>query len=323
MEHTLTFDLSIEILEITDISKVSIDDLPKITKKAKKRWHPDRIAQYKDEEEIKKYTKYFQLIEPASEMIKSFLIGDYKAGEKFEQKDNSVYQEPAEVIRKNANNIQSTLNNLWETIVNHKYKHTIQEVLMSDGFKLKDLLTQDFKEDLAGLSIISMIYGTILSWLIAFIVGIFSSELMIIPIIFWGFQTLSCVLGFLPLSRFWLPEQIQNIMFWFINFGLGIYNWANRESVVSNVWVQLLVQIPVLISLAIKYIVLLPIYEIAKLIVGDKVVGVVKQKVDYYAGGAQWYINELLSKEPSGMSEQELFDLSYLYTELSDVKSKI
>lgn len=137
--------------------------------------------------------------------------------------------------------------------------------------------------------------------------------------IFWFLQGISCLLGILPLSRFWLPEQLQTIMLWFINFGLGVYNWAERESTTAALWVQILVAIPNLFALAIKYIILFPLTEIAKAIVQDKVVGVVKENVNYYADIAEWYISDLLNKNPNEMSRDELFHLSYLYTELSDV----
>ncbi len=112
-------------------------------------------------------------------------------------------------------------------------------------------------------------------------------------------------------------------MIWFINFGLKIYNWAENESRTAAWWVQLLVAVPNLFALAIKYIVLFPLYETTKLIVGVKVVGIVKKSVNYYAGAAEWYIDDLILKNPDEMSGDELFHLSYLYSELSDIKSKI
>ena len=61
----LTFDQAIEILEITDISKISVEDIPQIEKKTQKRWHPDRVAHLNDVKETEKYTKNFQNIENA------------------------------------------------------------------------------------------------------------------------------------------------------------------------------------------------------------------------------------------------------------------
>ncbi|MBL7821218.1 MAG: hypothetical protein JNL65_11435 [Saprospiraceae bacterium] len=321
MEQDLTFDRAIELLEITDIAKISINDIPNIAKKAKKRWHPDRVAHLKDVNITKEYTVNFQQIDGACELISNYLNGTYKAGEAFSSKTEYYQEEPEEVIRKNANNIQTTLKNLWETIKGTKYRHSIKEVLLSDGYRLKDLLHEDFKEDIAMLSIVSFFYGAILIGILAAIGSAIDPAIGTLISIFGMFQVLSCFLGLLPLSRFWLPQQLQEIMLWFINFGLGVYNWAERESSVAAWWVQILVAIPNLFALAIKYIILFPLTEIAKAIVQDKVVGVVKDNVNYYADVAEWYIQDLLNKHPNEMSRDELFHLSYLYTELSDINT--
>ena len=320
MQKTLSFDLAIEILEIVDISKVSLDELSRITKKAKIRWHPDRIAQYKDEEEIAKYTHYFQLIAPAAEMVESYLRGEHQAGEKFEREPTQEVRDPAEVIRENAPDMQANLRDLWERVRQSNFKHTVQEVVLSDGFRLKDLLRQDFKEDLAGLSIISLVCGLVLTVVIGTIVQLMLPPLGVVVLVFGGLQALACLLGFLPLSRFWLPEKVQEIMLWFINLGLTFFHWISRNSEGTRVVLQLLVGIPVLLSYLVKYLVLFPLYELAKLIVGDRVVGVVKESVNYYAGGAEWYIEQLMTKAPYEMSEKELYDLSYLYGEFQGVK---
>jgi len=57
--------------------------------------------------------------------------------------------------------------------------------------------------------------------------------------------------------------------------------------------------------------------------VGEKLVGVVKQNVNYYADVAEWYIDELISKNSNEMTSDELFHLSYIYSELSDIKQHI
>jgi len=319
----LTFDQAIELLEIVDISKLAIEDIPQLEKKSKKRWHPDKVAHLKDPAITQEYTIKFQQIETACQMISSYLNGTYHAGEAFTQTSHTNYKEPEEIIRENAPDIQSTLRNLWNLIKEKQYKWTSEEVLLSDGFKLKDLLREDFKEDLAMLSVVSFFYGFILLGLLTAIGGAINPAIGTIIGIFWIFQGLSCVVGLLPLSRFWLPESLQNIMLWFINFGLKIYNWAEYESQVAAWWVQLLVAIPNLFALAIKYVILFPLYEIAKAIVNDKVVGVVKKSVNYYAGAAEWYVDDLISKKAKEMTTDELFHLSHLYAELGDIESKI
>ncbi|MBK7967327.1 MAG: hypothetical protein IPK10_19975 [Bacteroidetes bacterium] len=147
---------------------------------------------------------------------------------------------------------------------------------------------------------------------------------LVLLLVSFGFYKQFHVLGFAPLSRFWIKnQQVQDIMFKFINFGLGIYNWAEEQGQTSTkAWVVLLIRLPVIFAKIIKYIIMFPLYELAKIFVGEKVVGVVKQNVNYYADAAEWYVDELINKKPYEMSRDELFHLSYLYTELSDVKSK-
>ncbi len=321
----LIFDQAIELLEIADISKLKIEDIPQLEKKMKKRWHPDKVAHLQDSAITQEYTVKFQQIETACQMVYSYIEGTYQAGEAFTQTSSKVHEEPEEIIRKNAPDIQSTLKNLWNLIKEKKYKWLVKEILLSDGFKLKDLLQEDFKEDLAMLSVISFFYGLIFLGILTAIAGAINSVFGTIVGIIWLLQAISCFLGFAPLSRFWLKnDQVQDVMLKFINFGLGIYNWAEEQGQTSaNVWVLLFIRLPVLFAKVVKYIILFPLYELAKVFIGDKVVGVVKQNVNYYADFAEWYVDELINKNPNEMTSEELFHLSYLYSELGDVKSKI
>ncbi len=320
----ITFDQAIELLEITDISKIKVEEIPHLEKKSKKRWHPDKVAHLKDPAITQEYTQKFQQIEVACQMVFSYLQGTYQAGETFSQPHQSAHEEPEEVIRKNAPDIQQTLKDLWSAIKEKKYKWTVKEVLLSDGFKLKDLLAEDFKEDLAMLSIVSFFYGTLILGILTGIASAMHPVLGGIVGIVLLVQALSCICGFLPLSRFWLPTSLNDVMIKFINFGLGIYNWAEGQVQNSDkAWAVLLVRLPVLFAKLVKYVILLPLNELAKAIIGDKVVGVVKQSVNYYADGAEWYIDELINKKPNDMTSDELFHLSYLYSELSDIKSQL
>lgn len=316
MESTITFDSAIEILEITDISKIKDSDIAGMIKKAKSRWHPDRIARFQDEAEIAKYTKSFQLIEPAAKLIEAYLKGEFKIGDKYEQKQERVYQEPSEVIRKNAASIQDFLNKVWSRVKSNKYKHFEKEEILSDGFSLKDLLDKDFKEDLLIPAILSFVFGPLALIILVIIAAIINQVLGSAVMIFILLHMIFCLLGFLPLSRLWLPNFLVSIMIWFINFGFNVYLYlVSKEE--SNV-VKILLTIPYWLALAIKYLILFPINLIAKIIVGDKIVGVVKEKVSYFAGLAEWYIDELIVKDYNVMKEEELFDLSYLYKEFKE-----
>jgi hypothetical protein len=321
----LSFDKAIELLEITDISAIKVDDIPQIEKKAKKRWHPDKVTHLNNPAITEEYTTNFQHVEAACAMIRSYLQGTYQAGNAFTYADKkqTAHEDPEDVIRKNAPDIQAALKNLWHFVKEKKYKLQLKEIVLSDGFKLKDLLNEDFKEDIAILSVVSFFYGLIFLGILTAIGAAISPVVGTIIAIIWLLQALSCVLGFAPLSRFWLPQSVLDIMIKFINFGLGIYNWAEAQGQRSSAfWVILLIRLPVWFAQLVKYIILLPLYELAKVFVGDKIVGVVKQSVNYYAEAAEWYVDELISMQPNQMTGEQLFHLSYLYTEFADVKSK-
>jgi len=315
---TLTFEQAIELLEITDITKLTTDNLQKIARAARKRWHPDLVNHLNDPVLTQEYNSKFQEIDEAVGMVQSFLEGTYQTGAAFTEQHDDTVNEPEEIIRANAHELQDTLKSLWALIKEKKYKWSLKEVVLSEGYKMVNILNEDFNEDIAKLSVISFFYGSLLFLLLIFIFGFFSPVLRTIAEIVWFIQALACILGFLPLSRFWLPQAVQEVMFKLINFGLGIYNWASDSA--EHWLMQLLSQIPVLFAYAIKYVVLFPLYEITKAIVGEKVVGIVKKNVNYYAEAAEWYIDELMIKDPSVMSSDELYHLSYINTQLSDIK---
>ena len=312
----LTFDQAIELLEITNISKLKKEDLISLEKKSKKRWHPDKVAHLNDPLISKEYTQKFQQIEFACKLVFEFITGSYHAGEQFSGSGQYETNQPENIDRNSAKLYQQLIKDVWASIKEAKYKWSTEEYTISDGQKLKDLLNEDFKEDIAIYSIISFYYGITTLGLIAVIAALINPILGNIAAIILFIQALSCVFGFLPLSRFWLPQSINDVMIRFINFGLGIYDWASEQSrQKANILLILLVNLPLLFAKLIKYVILFPLYEIAKALIGDKVIGVVKQKVNYYADIAEWHIEDLIIKDVFEMTLEELGHLTHLYHE--------
>ena len=318
----LTFDQAIELLEITDISKVKAADIPRIRRKMQTRWHPDVVASQKDPALTQEYTTKFQQVELACELILSYLNGSYHAGEAFTGTSSRKQQETKDILRQEAPQMQELLKSLWNLIQERKYKWSIREDILSDGYKVRDLLDRDYKEETAVLSIVSFYYGLVFLAIMLVIANAINSALGTIVAIVCLLQSLSCILGFIPLSRFWLPEQVSNVMVWFINFGLVFYKWAERNWQHSKGWAILIIRLPVFFAKLVKYIILLPLTELAKALVGNKVMGLVKQKTNCYAEASDWYIEYLINSDSADLSEEELIHLSILHTELSDVKLK-
>ncbi|MCI4667250.1 MAG: hypothetical protein MRZ79_03750 [Bacteroidia bacterium] len=317
MVDTLSFDQAIEILEVVDISKLSLNELPSLVKKAKRRWHPDRIAHQQNATEIEKYTRNFQLIDDAAQMLEAYLKGDYQPGAKFEKNENFHTESSEDILRSQAPNMQESVSDIWASVKRQSFKKTIEKVQLSDGYRLRELLQMDFQEDLSSLAVISMIYGFFIFGILAAIATIFLPVLGGIIAIAGLIQVLACVLGFLPLSRFWLPTVVTDFVITCVDAGLAAY-YSMRESS-SNLIAQLLINIPYLLAKLIKYVILFPLYELAKALVGDKVVGVVYQTVSYYAGVADWYVDSLISKNPREMDMDDLYALSHLYGEFKTV----
>ena len=217
----LTFDQAIELLEITNIHQLKIEDIPQLEKTAKKRWHPDRVSHLNNATITQEYTTKFQQVELACQMVYSYLQGTYQAGQNFSNSEQRVHEEPEDIIRKNAPDLQNELKNSWDFVKKNRYKWTQEEVLLSDGFKLKDLLHEDFEEDLAMLSVISLFFGTIVLGILTVFGAAINSNVGWFVFGIWVLHAISCLFGFAPLSRFWLPQGLANWMVKFVNLGVG------------------------------------------------------------------------------------------------------
>ena len=247
-------------------------------------------------------------------MILEFLNGNLTAGERVKYSEEKVYKEPHEVILENLDSMKERLYSIWPLVKEQKYEYVEEIVELSDGFSLKELLKADFKEDIFSFSVISFIYGIFMFFIFAVIAAFLGPLFQSIVSIVWIAFALSCLLGFLPLSRFWMPEQLRNIVFKFIDFGLSAHYTLSD----SYHWVEQLISgLIQLFSTLVKYIILFPLYEIAKILVKEKRVGIVRKKVSYFGGVAEWYIEDLLKKDRQDFTEQELYDFSSLYNKLS------
>ena len=70
----LTFDQAIELLEITNISKLKKEDLISLEKKSKKRWHPDKVAHLNDPLISKEYTQKLNSLQDHIMPVSSFRV---------------------------------------------------------------------------------------------------------------------------------------------------------------------------------------------------------------------------------------------------------
>lgn len=317
---TITFEQAVELLGIVDISTVRVEDLRSLERRARARWHPDRIVSRGKTEDVARYTQKFQDIDRAIELVRQFLDGSLAAGARSRNGADSV-RPPEEVIRQNAPAILERLRSIWPRVRSGRYKWSQETVHLSDGFRLRDLIDHDWNDDIAAQSLISFAYGAAIFGASSAIAMAVSPVLGVLASLFCLVQAASCMLGVLPLSRYWLSEQLQRPMLWFVNLGFGMYQWSERESRGSDkVWLHFLIHSPLVLATVAKYLVIWPAYALAKAIAGDRVVGIVTKAVDYYGGFAEWYIERLLSKDPGALSVDELIDLGRLYSAIGDLR---
>lgn len=312
-----------DLLQIVDVSHVTVDDLPRVIKKAQKRWHPDRVAHLHNAEETGRYTNNFQLIDTAAAVVRSFIGGSYRAGSGINSdRATQATREPEEIIRENAAEMQAVLRRLWEHIKTTKYKWSEQEVVFSEGDKIRDLIEKDLADSITTLSTTSLVYGSMVWWFIAMFGLAIHPVIGGILAVGWLSHCLSCLLGMLPLTRFWIYDKAESVMLWFINFGLRIATWFERKAQAdgsaAGLIVAVIVFIPRLLGLAVQYVVIMPICFLISSIWGDKVIGVIKKRVSYYGDAADWYIEKLLAMNPATMTSEQLIHLSRIYSQLRD-----
>lgn len=314
---------AMDILELTSVDTLTPEALLHAAKKAKKRWHPDAIAWRKDANETERYTRNFQQIESARGVVEAYLDGSYETGDRAKSGATHASREPADVIRENAAEMKRKISAVWAEVKLRKYRMTVERVVVSAGHKVSDLLQTDFDDDIAILSVISLFYGGLVFGLIAGAVGSGNRFLGVCAESVFVAQILACVLGMLPLSRYWLNERVQEAMLWFVNFGLRIFYWTERRVRTDPWWAQLIVALPVLTALILKNLLLRPMVFVAKIVAKDRMVGVVVKDVSYYAGLADWYVEQLLTKSVDKMTEEELFHLSHFYSEMAGFSQKV
>lgn len=311
----VTLDFAIELLEILNINDVQVENLRSIRKRAFARWHPDRVAHTNNPDLTKQYQENSQLIDQCVALIEDFLKGNYKAGEKYNYQD-SKQTDPIERLRKNAEELQQKIREVWPQVKVTNYKLEIVEDLISDGYKLGDVLRKDLKDEVQRLSFISMFDFALIS-LIPFALFIHLGIGFVYGL-FWILQIISCIIIFLPLSRIWLGRSVQ-FFTWFVKIGLTIGDHVN-EFLGNIPWIQIVFGIPRIFA-SLLYFIMYPLYFLAIAIIGDRVVGKITRKNKFYAGIQDWYIEDLLNRKIDNLDDNELNHIAHLYNELLEVRT--
>lgn len=329
-EEHITLDEAVAILEITDLDAVTEDQLQKIRRKAQVRWHPDKILHTKPSEEtLARYQRNFRLIDHAISVVQAYIKGEVHGdayADDFEEERARTYEAPQDVIRRNAARMQEGLRDVWERVKQTGYKMHEEVVTVARGLRFADMLRADLADRLPLLCMVSFVFFLFTATAGMMVGGIVFSIAEIdpgIPMYFGGLaiiaQLFCCFLIFLPMSRFWLPEPISNAALFGVNLGLGIRDFiAKRELHEKHSWIGVPLGLLSLLASGLFWVVIAPLYLLAAALLGDRGFKDAKATTRYFAGLADWYIENLMSKNPAEMTDDELFDLSGIWGELKD-----
>jgi hypothetical protein len=316
----VSLELALDVLDISnkDLDGLTEEKLKSVMKSAKSKWHPDKVSSLNNPELTKLFTKKFQLIEPALLTLKQYLTRNEYAENNMHD-NGHVYKSNVDVIRENADHMKSILMGCWSDVVEKGFLLEVKEEVLRAGESLKELLSTQQSVNLPYLAVLSFISFTSIWGAITIVFLLISPLLGLIAFIFWLLMLLFNFIAILPLSDYWLPAKLDLAKYWFVNFGLSIYNLAARSlggSRITMIYLSLLRFIAGLF----KYIIILPLNFVIKLLFGNKVVGRIVSIHRFYAEVHEDKIMHILSKDIQELTEDELYTLSHLYSNLTDVK---
>jgi hypothetical protein len=306
----MTLDEAIELLEITeDIDVITEKELREKRKRAMNRWHPDKVL---DPVTKARYEEIFKKIEQAVALIYEYRSGNPYAGQDFNHgKTGAQNQQQEDKMRAEAPQWKERILKVWAGIKSAGWQMSIKDRVISDGFKLKDVLDRDVKDEVMALAVSSFVYG-IYAFLAALIPSLLLKFIFLLTLPALLIHSILCFLLLLPLSRLWMPNWLLTAA-WFscdkgLQFGSLIMRFFGEKR-----FFRVLVNWPYYFSKGLTLLVVTPIYKLIGHFLRDKVVGVKIRRERYFADFPEHYIDQLLGKEPSQMTWQELRYLSEIY----------
>ncbi|WP_337043801.1 J domain-containing protein [Emticicia sp. 17c] len=324
----INLDKALDILEVNNPSEVKPEDLKAIAKKAKRRWHPDTIAGMQPSaEKVQEYEENFKLIDEAIAVLQSFMNGSYHNPQSaYKGQPKQAQKSSEEILWEQVPEMQATLRSVFEEVKKRKFMYTEETVVLSEGDTIKDLMNEDLKQEVPYYAVVSYFFSGYIGFIlllaglfIGFVGGPTVQNIVTFALFVYAlFQTLVCLALILPMSRFWLPPAVSDLMVKVTNFNINFFN--NFVYRVGSVW-HFIFGFPKLLA-RIFYVVVFVLYQPFILIFGHRVVRRVEKKQAYYANFADWYIQELIHLNRAEFTNDQLFHLGEMYTYLSRVKEQ-
>jgi hypothetical protein len=321
---SVSLEFAIDLLELTneDVVQLTEDKLKAKAKAARGKWHPDRVANLDNSEQSALYTKKFQSIEPSVDLIRKHIIEGGSRSSDFIKEERQSSKSNVQIIRENADHMLDTLRACWPDVIAKNFMLDIKKEVLHPGSRIADLVDDDLKTNIAYLAILSFLSFTSIWGVVVLMLLIFSPVMGLIGFIFWVLMALFNFVGVLPISRHWLPKKLELVMYWFIEFGISIYNFCAR-SFSGSTMVTLYLSLLRFVASLLKYVIVIPIYGLVSVLFGKRVIGKVESISHTYASVYKGEIERILSAEVVDMSEDDLFTLSYLYSNLIDVRQEV
>lgn len=306
----MTLDEAIELLEITeDIDKITEKELNEKRKRAMSRWHPDKVQ---DPVIKERHEQIFKKIDVAVALIYEYRSGNPYAGQEFtHEKTGAHTRQQEDTMRADAPRWREGIQKVWANIKSTGWQMTVKDSVLSDGFKLKDVLDRDIKDEVMALAVSSFVYG-IYAFLAALLPSLLFQYLFLLTLPALLIHSLLCFLLLLPLSRLWMPSWLLTAASLSCDKGLQFGNFMMR-AFGGKRFFRVLVNWPYYFSKGLTLLVVTPIYKLIGHFLRDKVVGVKIRRERYFSDFPEYFIDQLLGKDPNQMTWQELRYLSEIY----------
>jgi len=325
------------------------EDWKRLAKRAKIKWHPDKIHHKNPSPEVvKHHQEMFNLIDDAIIQLRRLL-----QGVDVEETYNATTEEANrfDLIKENAQMMRDDFLTKWNKIKSSKIKHTVKDVVICEGRKYTDVvdILSSSDESLYNRIIENGFYSSyvmnahlkaikgIVVWMFIVIISMFTLEnqgdvgaiISLIIALSWYAYTLSvlasAVISSIPSMAAFMPikyhEYIENKVYDYINEKDEKLKQEALESGEEkrNPWFGRVLYVGIY-SFTIFPLTLLFNFLLKK-IFPNKIVGRIEKKFDCYADLTETWIDDLLKKDLSEYEEIDYYAINHLFEEYKSVES--
>ena len=314
-------------LEIATAKGLTEKDLPRLRRKAMKRWHPDTIAHTNPSESQKaSYANNFRLVDPAikrlEEHLRSMSSGSYA---------NPVNRNPVtsrSTVGVSVSQMQTVMRRVLRDV--RRKQQTLhvseKEYVFSKGVNLREALQQDLNDNVIEIAVTNWYGFFLIFMLLGLFISIVASDpdyLRLAEILFallcgvWLLQTLASALFLLPLARFWVPWRLGQVATELAN--MGQYSVRLIQSIaLMGCGLAGLFLLPMVIAqifiMLIKNFLIAPFYWVISYFWGDRQLFVETRTVRYVGGVLEQTLHQIVCSDPRTLSAEQLKFLRSAYS---------